>query len=332
MDKFSKIILGYPFSGSLYAFFQNTLEPGRPAERMFSNSYYRTLFGDNYKQVTDLTLTFTTLFDKIIISPADARIPDYEKYYNNGFYENPELGVVSSWNDFLRVREELNETIEKDLEDTIIAQILKNVPDWAKSHILLDIRYNMYLSSIHTCPIICSSGHQTIINRLTDMDRHQNQNNEALQKGSIEMVKHYLDLTGMIFNPVSLEELYYIKNDREFRDYSKSFIEIMNNFHDKENPREELLLLINESMNKEQLAKKTSGIFNVASVLLSIGGFIPIIGPWLSGTALASTGASAGLSRYAKKQNWYEIGSHVQKITSKRQIQETIDKELKHSL
>jgi len=67
--KKSKIVLSYPFSGSLYAFF--TKEVGKQnVSGMLSHPYYKNLFGRNYEKLYELTLTLSVLYDEIIILPA----------------------------------------------------------------------------------------------------------------------------------------------------------------------------------------------------------------------------------------------------------------------
>lgn len=86
----NKVILGHPFAGSLYKFFENQLSE-YPHKEPIQHPYYRDLFGRSYDYWNDLTFALFTIFDEIIIPPADANIPDYNKYIVNDTYTTLQL-------------------------------------------------------------------------------------------------------------------------------------------------------------------------------------------------------------------------------------------------
>lgn len=99
----SSIILGHPFSGSLYLFFDQQLSD-YPFKEPIGHPYYRDLFGRNYNYWSGLASTLLIIFDKVIIPPADANISDYQKFEVAGIYDNSELGLYFNWKDFLMMR------------------------------------------------------------------------------------------------------------------------------------------------------------------------------------------------------------------------------------
>ncbi len=133
----NRIILGHPFVGSLYKFFENQLSE-YPHNEPILHPYYRNLFGHSYNHWNDLTIALFTIFDKIIIPPADAHIPDYNKYIVNDTYRNKELGLYFSWKDFFT--EEIHEQVAKDLENSYIYNSLQQYSNDEKKGILEYVR------------------------------------------------------------------------------------------------------------------------------------------------------------------------------------------------
>src|SRR6266542_4066710 len=113
------VILSHPFSGALLAFFDAQLQGGRHATAASYHPYYRTLYGDDFQKWTDISLTLLLLFEHVVIAPADNPMPDHAKYAAGGVYNNPELGLVPSWDDFLKAREGLDESVTQDLQDPV---------------------------------------------------------------------------------------------------------------------------------------------------------------------------------------------------------------------
>jgi hypothetical protein len=322
-----KIILSHPFSGSLYAFF--TEQIAHAVDDNPHHPYYRTLYGKNFRELTDLTLTLTLLYRNIIIAPADNHMPDSEQCYDHKSreYANPELGIYSDWGDRDDVIEDIEEKVQKDLKDGVIQTVLRRVPQMAQRQILIDTRYEMHLASQHQCPVLCSGGRRRIIQRLVELDAAEKQV-DFVAGSSIQMVEEYIDISGLMFNPKSLDALYDLRTDKDLRGYADAFVSVMHNFRVEKDVRSRLLLLIRESLDKANLADKISGFFDITSTVLNMVGLIPIVGPAVTVGEIGASGVSSIAKRVQRRQEWYQFGPQVQRLLSLDQIRSTIEEEL----
>jgi len=322
------IILSHPFSGSLYAFFTEQATGEKVPEKI-GHPYYQTLYGKKHSEVRDLSITQLLLYEKVFIVPADNHLPEYRGQSSSGKYENNELGLYTDWEIHHLTREEIDRQVEIDLRDQIITILLGKVPSSAKRHILRDSRLEIALANKFTCPILAGGGRSAIIKRLSEIDG-QSIKPQQVDAGVILTTEQYIKLATLTFNPVDYELLYAYKQDKELRLYAKSLRKIIDSLGELEDPRRELLLLMRESMEKHSLSKKISGFLDVTSILLSIAGFIPGVGPFFSGAALAATAGEKALDQQARRM-WYEFGPRIKKITDLKEIMRHIDLELSNT-
>jgi hypothetical protein len=323
------IILSHPFSGSLYAFFTEQAR-GEKIPDIIGHPYYQTLYGKKHAEVRDLALTQLLLHEKVFIIPADNHMPDVENWeqaYQPGKYSNDKLGLYTDWSIHDELRESVERDIEIDLLDPVLSKILAKVPIHSKRQILRDCRFEIALANRYECPILSAGGRTSIIKRLCDIDQSPTNNAHSVNPRIITATESYIDIIGLTFNPTNYELLYEYKQDREVRLYAKAFREIISKFDDSLDVRTGLLRLVRENIENQALRKKTSGILDVSSILLSIAGFFPPYGTLFSGTSLLATGISKVLEGSAKRR-WYEFGPRIQKLTDLKAIEKKIDKEL----
>lgn len=322
------VIVSYPFSGALYAFFTEQ-ERGEKLPDDIGHGYYRTLYGKNHAEVRDLALTQLLMYDKVFIVPADCHLPLTKNYSSGDDYANKELGLYTSWELHHQLYAEIEDQVNKDLEDPVISRILTKVRGFAKNQILTDTRMEIALANKYNCPILSSGGRSTIIRRLSEIDASGSSAGQV-NPASIIATEAYIDVSGLSFNPTNYDLLYAYKQDKEVRAYATAFRHILQNIEDPKTARIDLLRLLRDSMARHDLLRKTSGVFDISSILLSVAGFIPGIGMFFSGGALAATGLSKFADEYAKR-TWYELGPRIQKVTDFKKIEKAIEKELKSS-
>ena len=312
----SKIVLSYPYSGSLYAYFENQLYPGRGSENMMDHGYYKTLFGNNPEKMSELALTLTVLYDDILIAPADNAIPDLHEYTTDGTYHNPLMGVKSSWNDFLDKQEQRDDLINKYLEDEVIQKIFNKVPLHAKRQILTYAIYELHLSHENNCPIVCSRGRESIFKRLKELDGKDIYALNTIDANKINLIHEYVDITGVLFNPRDIDTLYETKQNKKIRKYSHDFIKIIDNVGSKENSNEKFRKLINESIDTTDIASRSSGFFNRASILMGVADSTGVSTTGVPLGSLIAAGGSMLINEIDGKNKWYELGPEIKKFTN----------------
>lgn len=321
----NKIILGQPFAGALYAYFHKQLKPeyGLPLD----HPYYATLYGRNFAQLTDLTLTFTLLHPEIILVPADEVMPDYRQYLSGSDYYHPDLGFSSSWSDALSIKDELDESIDRALGDSVVMSMLEGEVEHACKQILRDAYTEMYLADKHNCQILCSDARKDLLRRLIALDSDQ-RSEKFIGSQQIEITRQYIKLSGLLFNPATLDILYELKSDKDIRTYANSFRNVMNDIHPSGDVRKKLLTELRAAMEKAEISRRVSGYFNNTSTVLSVVGLIPILGNIASIGDLATDGLSRASGRYAEKLEWYELGNRIRSVTALHEIRKAIETEL----
>jgi hypothetical protein len=312
----TKVVLSHPFSGSLYAFFDKACGGNLAKDRKLpQHSYYRMLFGVNYGKLTEISLTLTLLFPEILIAPADNHMPDSRRYGSSGEYKNPELGLQTSWTDLETVKPEIEEAVSKDLENPKIQKILFTLPVWAKRSVLNDTRYDIYQAMIHDCPIISAGGRRKLIELITHADYSTRLLVGAVKVGHLEGVESYLKLIGTLFDPVTIDALYDLKNDRQLRRYAKGLLNAMLSHSDPATARRAMAELVLNALEEEKITHFIKGGFDAAAAIIGLG---PGLKSKLGSKALSGGGKLVG--KYRQTQSWYEFGPHIKRKLSLHQL------------
>jgi hypothetical protein len=321
-----KIVLSQPFSGSLYAFFDRHLGGSMTRDgKRPPLAYYRALFGSNYRKFTELSLTLLVLFPEVILAPADNHMPDIQGCETDGNYQNPRLGLSTSWRDFLEIQRELNEHVSKDLEDPRIKKVLFPLSSDAKRQVLFDTRYDIYLAMVNDCPIVSAGGRRRLIDLLTASDYSARKLATSVSQSHLALATSYLDMVGIVFDPVSVNGLYTLKNDKTLRPYADGFTRVMLSASDPAGAQWEMAALTRDAMDTDGLLKfATGGLKGTAEVL----SFHPGLKAQASSLALKAGAKFVG--DFEKRQRWYQLGPQIKRILSLQNLREATNRILAH--
>ena len=305
----NKIILGHPFAGSLYKFFENQLSK-HPHEEPILHPYYRDLFGSSYNHWNDLTFALFTIFDEIIIPPADADIPNYNKYIVNDTYRNKELGLYFSWKDFFT--DEIREQVAKDLENPHIHNFLHQYSIEEKIGILEYVRLYINLSKKYNCPVLCGGEYQKLFSYLTSSNKSYLSDDVLSNNVNVVFTQTHLNLNITAFNISSLDTLYELKSDKEIKAYAKSYRKIIHQYGSTTQTETAIKDLLQTSLSKNMFYNKVSSILDTSSLVCSYAGLMPIIGMPFSILSLGSTHLSTAFKN--NKYNWYQLFYAIDKV------------------
>lgn len=310
----NKIILGHPFAGSLYKFFENQLSE-YPHEEPILHPYYRDLFGSSYNHWSDLTFALFTIFDEIIIPPADAYIPDHHKYIVNDTYRNKELGLYFSWKDFFT--DEIREQVAKDLENPYIYNFLQQYSHEEKIGILKYVRLYINLSQKYNCPVLCGGEYQKLFAYLTNTNETYI-SNTITDNTNVSFTQTHLNLNIAAFNISSLDTLYELKSDKEIKAYAKNYRKIIHKYGSTAQTETEIKKLLQISLSKNLFYNKASSILDTSSLVCSYAGLMPVIGMPFSILSLGGTHLSTVLKN--NKYNWYQLFYAIDRVDKETKI------------
>ena len=310
----NKIILGHPFAGSLYKFFEQQLSD-YPHTEPILHPYYRSLFGHDYDDWNDLTFALFAIFDEIIIPPADADVPDTKKYYKDKIYNNKKLGIYFSWDDCFT--DEIHEQVKKDLENSFIANILKKYSPEEQEGILEYVRLYIKLSQKYNCPVLCGGTYHELLVYLINQS-HLSELNTIAKNDTVLFTHNYLKLDIASFNISSLDTLYELKSDKEIKKYAKNYLKIISKYGNSIKTEAAMKDLLKSSLNINSFYERTSSILNTSSIVCSVLGFIPSIGTAFSASSLVKTALSSKAKN--NKYNWYQLFYQIDKIDKDTKI------------
>lgn len=311
----NKIILGHPFAGSLYKFFENQLSE-YPHKEPILHPYYRNLFGRSYNLWNDLTFALFAIFDEIIIPPADAEVPDNNKYLVNYTYKNKELGLYFNYEDYFH--DEISEQVAKDLENPYIYNFLQQYSDEEKKGILEYVRLYIILSQKYNCPVLCGGEYQKLFIYITNSSKTYLSNDVFSDNVNVTFTQTYLNLNITAFNISTLDTLYELKSNKEIKAYAKNYRKIIHQYGGSTQTETEIKKLLQISLSKDLFYNKVSSILNTFSLVCSYAGLMPIIGMPLSILSLGGTHLSTAFKN--NKYNWYQLFYAIDKVDKDTKI------------
>jgi hypothetical protein len=316
-----KIVLGHPLSGALYAYFDKEINDGRFIKSSKTHSYYKTLYGKHYETYIDLALTLSLIYDIVIVPAADTAFPDSSKYQqNNGEYYNPEFGLYFTWRDDANYRHIIDEKKQRALEDKQVSALLWNIPKHAHGQIVSEVFFELSMANKFNATLFTLGKRQALAKRIVEIESEKRL--EFSQANQLKIVSSYLDITGLLFQPMNIQSFYYLKTEKDLREYSSAFLKVVEDFNSENaiDIKRELLLLIKEAISKEKLNSKVSGIFEGSSTIMNYIGLIPIAGTVAGVIGIGTDLAAKGIDKINDKHKWYEFASQIEKTKSMERI------------
>lgn len=322
----TRVILSYPYSAALYAFFAEDM--GRdgfgqgPPRPRHPHPYYRTLFGDSYYRYEAIAISLALIFDQIILPPADTYLPaDRDE---GGNYVNADLGLEVHWEQFSQLQDEAEAFVSLYLQDPVIIRILGRIPDFGRKMILQSCHYEILEAETTNCPIVCGEGRRAILQHLV---HKQNISAELQNRANLQVLEDYLELLLPYFKvPGDINTLCEIKQTRPLRQYAKALFRAMGEAG-KSDARRVLATEMLEAMNSVDFAERLAGFCETTSTVLSVAGLLPGIG---LGASVASLGFSASAKRkaaVAAGAKWWEFAFEVTRQIQLRELRRKLEDE-----
>lgn len=317
----SKIILGHPYSGALYGYISDQIGVEYSHTNSIGNhGYYTTLYGKKYKKFIDQALMLSLIYDKVYLTPADNYWPESPTTQNRDYH--PELGLYAEWNTYKSLFNDTSGLVQHYLNDSQIKKILSRIfriPNEYQIMVLSSILYELNLSRMHRCPIVCSNGRKLIIERLIQIDRPAT-HPITLNSDKVEVISNYMSATGLFLSPTSLENLIHIKPEPQVREYARSYLLMLENYQALPTKSNQLAILelSRNAIEKEKISTLASGLFNWLGTLFRLIGSTPL--------SLASKGGSFAANWSADNAKWYALSGEIRKAESKAVLVRSIEK------
>ena len=302
------------------------VEPGQPIScpAITGHPYYEALYGDNALTSKNHAVNLLTLFDEVMLPPADEYLPDHIQYRVGNQYYHPDLGirVGDEW-DFLREADRIAEKLMR--ESDIAAFIVEN------TNLPNDIKFflgrlieQLRLATKHGAVIV---GGEAVGRLAAKVWR-------LVQYDVIDICGPYpspdffsfeddsFKVTALTWECEDVESLKAIRTSSEIKSYSLKFRKALFEAVNGDDMKKEMRRLMREAMDSEAIAKKAKGAFETVGALSNSVGAIPVLG---TPATLAGLGAFLGgkkAERSEQEHQWYLLGVKMREADLRRIVQE----------
>jgi hypothetical protein len=316
------IIPAFPYEGALYWLFS---ERGTP-EYKGGHSYYLSLYGPEHDRVVPRATALAALFDRLILAPADARLPDYRAYSHGDTYEHPDLRITMNWEPHKEWDDE-NRAIAKILiKSDVIGALLASVPLFAsdnliREHFLCRSLLQIRLSQIYSGVLIGNS----FFNRIYDaIIREVGEAVFSIPIDGQQMVwtleERTLNIVGLDFPADSIDSFSAIRQSREISEYATEFRAAISSAMTTGDATNSLLQLMKKAMDQDEIRAKAAGGFQALGSAANVGGLVPVLGTFASGIGIGADVASRKLGRASLKKQWYLLGPKMKEVALKSML------------
>lgn len=316
------IVLSHPFKGALFAFFDEQITGGTNIKSIAYHSYYKSLYGKKFRELIDITLTLFIIFEKIYLVPADNPMPSPELSYSKDGYINESLGLISPHDIYIGEYDDLNEIIERDLNDPFIQRAFTA----AKIHpnnrrfLLEDIRKEMALSISMDSPILCTSLRKGIIKRLITIDNLDIDKKSTYKLNTIEFIEDYINITGLLLKARSIDDLQFIKSSKNVRRYSQSFRELLNSQNADLTSKDKSKILLKEAIEYNDIIEKSQGYFELTGKIVNYFEMIPGAELAMKTISGLSNALTFGSNQIKKNYEWYNLAPQIHCEIGKKKL------------
>ena len=304
-----KIVPAYPYEGALYWMFS---ERGG-SSYTGSHGYYRSLYGEYHSAVLPKASALACLFEEILMTPADARIP-----LDSSFR-------VSLGGEYMEWNKEV-ETLSKRLLQKPDVQALLDLnsefdDEFKKHHFLCRTISQMIISDMNGAVLVGNSFFSKIYHEVAiELGHIYTLTSHLTSPWSFDL--ELLNIVGLDFGTADLDKFATIRQSNDITDYSAEFRKAISEASSSMNLRKELLSLMKRSMDQEQVSNNIAGAFETVGSVANVGGLIPIIGSITTAAGIASDVAGRTARNIETKKQWYLIGPKMRELILKDTLQD----------
>lgn len=320
-------VLSYPYEGGL--FYLLSRENKYPAP-LKGHPYYEALYGENPELTRSNAVNLASLFDKIILPPADDYLPDSTKSTDGKHYYNSELrlAVTMDW----EFSSEARNMADRILDDPTIIRIFSEQPDLPKDpkkarFLLARITEQLKYASDHEAVLIAddsAAGLISAVSRLVRSDIHK-ANSSPGGPAILKFNDKSFKATALSWNCENVDAFRGIRQSNEITQYATGFRKALLTASKSADLESEMRRLMRQAMSYEAISKRTKGAFETTGLLTDIVGFIPVVGNIANVVGLGSSAGSALAERKVNDFQWYLLGPKMHEVDLQRVLREGED-------
>jgi len=317
------VVLGPPYEGGLW-YLLSRENPSTPPG-IKGHPYYERLYGSDPMSKKIRAVNLASLFDEILLPPADEFLPDHWEHGSDNMYFNPEmrLRVNLDWT----AMSEFTDLADRLLKDeNIITTLAKHSvfpsPDGGARMFIRRSLAQIRLALDHDAVLVAGDGFSEFVDDLMSfvgrdvIDTGHNASSLRTLSFSSETIR----LVGLDWACDNVDSFCAIRTSDEISDYASEFRKILRTA-DSSKIYDELLAAMRKAMEWESVARKAHKGFETTGVVSTAIGAIPAVGTPAALVGLKSFLAAKQTERSIKRNRWYLIGSKIREVGLKHLLQ-----------
>ncbi|MBC2696171.1 MAG: hypothetical protein HF982_13040 [Desulfobacteraceae bacterium] len=317
------IIPGFPYEGALYWFFSER----SMSSYQGSHSYYMSLYGPEHDKLVPRATALAALFERMILAPADAGLPDYRTYHHGKTYNHPELRITMSWehnewdDENIGIAKELLKSVEMNQLLSLIPLLASD--EFIREHFLCRTLLQMRLADFTASVLIGDSFFHTVCESIVRRVGDTVSASSVPGHAPWVLEPRTLDLVGLTFPANSIDSFSSIRQSRQVSEYAAEFRVAATSAMAQADVTNSLLAAMKKAMDQEEIREHASGAFQAVGSGANVGGLIPFVGTIASGIGIGSDVASRALKQASARKQWYLLGPKMHEIALKSMLSQS---------
>jgi hypothetical protein len=313
------VIPAFPYEGAFLWFIADE------RVRKHSGHYYEILYGPERNTIATRAAALSCLFPEIVLAPADAQLPDQDKYQTGRSYRHPDLRLSvpyesEDYNEWSDLNQEIAKAVAGDPDvETVLAGLphLKH-DEKRKHHFLCRLILQNRLAKSTGATLIGNAAFHRIsalaAQTIVSVTGSGQKPTEAEPK-NLGISERLLDVVGLNFSPDNLDVFAAIRESKDITSYATSFRQALVSAAASPSELEaRLLQLMRDAMESEDVSKKVSGGFSTAGSVLEVAGLVPVIGTVAGALGMGTDVGKRVADKCAEGKSWYLLGSKMQEV------------------
>ncbi|MDB6010979.1 MAG: hypothetical protein JWL65_3229, partial [Gammaproteobacteria bacterium] len=261
----------------------------------------------------------------IVLAPADAQLPDHDKYQTGRSYRHPDLRLsVSYENEDYNEWSDLNREIAKAVAGNPDVQaVLAGLPhleheEQRKHHFLCRLILQNRLAKSTGATLIGNAAFHRIsalaAPTIVSVTGSEHKPAEA-EPQNLGISERLLDVVGLNFSPDNLEVFAAIRESKDITTYATAFREALVSAAASPSELEtKFLQLMRDAMESEDVARRVSGGLSTAGSVLEVAGLVPVIGTVAGALGIGTDAGKRVADKRAEGKSWYLLGTKMQEV------------------
>jgi hypothetical protein len=242
-------------------------------------------------------------------------LPEHRSYQTNEGYFNPHLGLRTSWSDFGKARDWLEEQVRKDLEiPTVVATLPKN-PD-ARRFILERTNLQILLALKYDAKVLAGRGffktlEAKFANSLNAETFKAEQTESPVKP---KLLSDYFDISCFEFRKLNYDRIVALRSDKPVKIYAKRFNQTLDEAVDAKNPTKFFFSKMEKTMQRKDILGQVESGFSTGGTFVSLAGLHPLVKTIAKPFGLILKAVGAGVKAAAHRDSWMLLAPRMSEV------------------